>query len=139
MTGQALRNIKATKKDVRNFGLLLGGALLGGGAFLLWKERGGHVAFFICGAAFALTGLFLPAVLVPLFKVWMLLAASLNWIMTRLILGLLFYLVVTPTGLVARLFGKRFLDTRFDPGGTTETYWNRRTGKPGRERYEQQF
>ena len=51
-------------------------------------------------------------------------AFSLGWFVSRLVLTAIFLLVVTPIALVARLAGKRFLETRPEPGATS--YWLRR-------------
>jgi hypothetical protein len=137
---EAIKNIPSTKKDLRNFGLVMGVALGVIGGILLWKESSLHWVFFGCGAGMALLGLALPIVLLPLQKVWMLLAGLLGWVMSRIILSVTFYLVVTPMGLVARLFGKRFLDTRFDKGAGS--YWQVRKqedDEPIQTKYEEQF
>ena len=61
-----------------------------------------------------------------------------GWFMTRVILSLLFYLVVTPIGLIARLSGNQFLDVKMDDSQTS--YWNyRKTKKDEKEDYEKQF
>lgn len=55
-----------------------------------------------------LPALFYPCVLQPVYTSWMKVGHVLGWINTRIILGLLFYLIVLPMGLIMRLFG-------FDP------------------------
>ena len=57
-------------------------------------------------------------------KVWMCLAVVLSWFMTRVLLSLLFFLGVTPIGVLGRLFGRKFLDV--DMQDSRETYWIRR-------------
>ncbi len=47
-----------------------------------------------------------PAGLRPVYNIWMKIGHAIGWVNTRLILGLLFYLMVLPMGLVMRLFGK---------------------------------
>jgi hypothetical protein len=44
-----------------------------------------------------------------------------GWIMPRVILILLFYLIFIPIGLSGRIFGKRFLETNFDK--IEKSYW----------------
>ena len=62
----------------------------------------------------------------------------LGWIMTRLILSLLFYVVFTPIRLIPRFFGKQFLELRWDK--SKESYWNFRTNEHlKKENYEKQF
>lgn len=134
---ETLKSIKGTRKELRNFGFLIGVVLALIAALVWWKDGGGFLVLLGCGAAVVATGLVVPVALRPAYKGWMLLAAGLNWVMTRLILGVLFYLVITPIGTMSRLFGKGFLDAEFKTD--SETYWNYRKEQPGKEQYEQQF
>lgn len=45
-----------------------------------------------------------PASLRPFYKVWMKFAGILGWINTRIILGLVFFLIFVPFGIIMRLF-----------------------------------
>jgi multisubunit Na+/H+ antiporter MnhG subunit len=61
-----------------------------------------------------------------------------GFFMTRLILGVLFYLIITPIGLTAKLFGKDFIDQKINKG--KKSYWNYREQKEfSKEIYERQF
>jgi hypothetical protein len=53
---------------------------------------------------------------------WMTLAILMSWVMTRVILSVLFYLGITPMSILARLFGKDFLAIKFDRKDVT-SYW----------------
>jgi hypothetical protein len=78
-----------------------------------------------------------PRILLPLFRVWMLLAGGLLWINTRLLLGIVFFLLVLPMGILARLFGRDPMERRFDR--SAPTYWSRRPPlprEPGRYRHQ---
>jgi len=62
----------------------------------------------------------------------------LGFVMTRVILSILFYIVITPVGFVARLLGKDFLDEKIDK--SKESYWNYREQKEyDKTSTEQQF
>ena len=80
-----------------------------------------------------------PRTLKPVQKVVMAVALTIGWVMTRVILTLLYYLVLTPIGLFCRLGGKHFLDLSFrDPA--RDTYWiPRKTQVPTKEQYEVQY
>jgi hypothetical protein len=52
------------------------------------------------------------------------LALILGWFMSRVILIILFYLVITPIGLFAKLFRKRFLELKINK--SAKTYWEKR-------------
>ena len=94
------------KKELRNFGLIVGGlfALIG-----LWPLiRHGEplrVWALVLAALLVPLGLLSPAVLRPVFKVWMKIGHVMGWVNTRIILGILYFGLITPMGLVMRLFG----------------------------------
>ncbi len=60
----------------------------------------------------------------PVYLGWMKFAFVLGWINTRILLGLFFYLVVTPIGLGMRLFGKDLLDEKIER--SQASYWQKR-------------
>ena len=66
----------------------------------------------------------MPAFLKPIHKIWMGFALILGSIMTRVILSVLFYLVITPISLISRLSGKDFLDLKIDK--SIVSYWIQR-------------
>ena len=53
-----------------------------------------------------LPALFIPSALNPVYTVWMKIGHAIGWVNTRIILGILFYVLVLPMGLIMRLFGK---------------------------------
>jgi hypothetical protein len=63
--------------------------------------------------------LILPKTLRVVYETWMKIGLALGWVNTRIILGLVFYLVVFPMGLVMRLLGKDPLSQRLDKKLTT--------------------
>jgi hypothetical protein len=135
---EEIRNIKSTKKDLRNFGLAVGVVLFLIGGLLFWKERPSYPYFLGIGTFLIASGLILPGLLKPFQKVWMTLAVILGWIMTRVILSILFYLILTPTGFAARLTGARFLELKWDK--EAKSYWNLREEKAAEPKsYEKQF
>lgn len=133
-----IKGIKSTKKELRAFGLSVGGVLIAVAVVLYFFGRGNFVYFAAIGAALAVSGALLPLILLPLQKVWMSFAVVMGWFMTRVILILLFVLVLTPIGLVSRAFGKVFLDTGFDR--SSKSYWLQRDASAaGKNDYEKQF
>lgn len=135
---EEIKNIKSEKSDLRKFGVTIGLFLLILSGILFWKGRDTFEITLIFGVALCVLGLAIPVVLKPIHWIWMVLAAILGWIMTRVILSVLFYVVITPIGLFARLSGNRFLDLAWDK--SKDTYWNYRTTKQlDSEDYERQF
>lgn len=138
MIVEEIRNIKSRRKELRKFGITFGIFLGLLGGWFLWRDKEHYSYILILSVAFLLLGLVVPIVLKPVYKVWMTLAVLLGWLMTRVILSVLFYLVVTPIGLLGRLFGKDFLDLKFDRN--TDSYWIlRKESKFQRKNYENQF
>jgi len=109
------------KKEWRNFGIGVS-IILSVIAVVQWYfDSGLYLYLFITAAVLLLCALIIPIILKPLFILFSYLGFVLGWIMTRIILTILFYLVFTPIGFLMRLFGKKLLDTSFDR--TTKTYW----------------
>jgi hypothetical protein len=72
-------------------------------------------------AVFLLLGLFWRAPLAPLNRLWFRFGMILHAIVSPLVLGLIFYLVVTPTALLLRAIGKDPL--RLRPDRAAASYW----------------
>ena len=135
---EEIKNIKSEKSDLRNFGITVGIILLIISGFLFWKEKEPFQIFFAIGIILFLPAIAIPFVLKPVYWIWMIFAIILGWIMTRVILSLLFYVLFTSIGLTLRLFGKQFLELRWDK--SKESYWNFRTNEHlKKENYEKQF
>lgn len=88
------------RKQLVSFGVIMAVAAL----FFGWLYS--LMILTVIGVAFALAAIAAPRALVPLYRPWMRLAEGLGWINTRILLSLIFYLVVTPIGLVMRLLGR---------------------------------
>jgi hypothetical protein len=73
------------------------------------------------GGILLLSGIFIPKNLKDIYKVWMGFAFGLGWIVSRIILTILFVFILTPLGLFAKLFGKEFLDLNFNK--EKSSYW----------------
>ena len=134
---EEIKNIKSEKSDLRKFGITIGVILLIIAGFLFWKEKESFQILLTFGVTFCILGIAIPFILKPIYWVWMIFATILGWIMTRVILSLLFYMILTPIGLISRLFGKQFLELKWNK--TDSTYWNYRSKRLNRESYEKQF
>ena len=112
--------------EVKKFGLLFAAICAGLSLFLLFKGNDLWVLSAAGAVFFLVTGLVAQPVLQPVYTVWMKFAHVLAWINTRILLGLFFYLVLTPVGVVMRLLGKDLLDKKIDRAAPT--YWVKREG-----------
>jgi Saxitoxin biosynthesis operon protein SxtJ len=118
-----------TRRQLRDFGLLVGGIFGVIGLWpLLWRQQSPRLWAVTLAVVLVLPALVAPRVLTPAYRAWMKLAEVLAWINTRIVLGVVFYGVVTPIGLVMRLAGHDPMRRRFDQGG--ESYRVRCTPRP---------
>jgi hypothetical protein len=135
---EEIKRIKSDRKDLRNFGITMGIALGVIGGLLLWRDKPSYFYCVIAAVAFLLSGFVFPAVLKPFQKVWMAISILMGWFMTRVILIVLFYGILTPIGLIGRLCGKDFLDIKLHKN--TPSYWVPRDKQEyDKKSYEQQF
>ena len=75
--------------------------------------------------AFGLAAAAAPSILAPLNRIWLKIGLALHKVTTPLIMGLLFFLVVTPIGLIMRATGKDILRLKRSP--EEKSYWIDRT------------
>tara|TARA_B100002052_G_scaffold168239_1_gene153162 strand:- start:260 stop:673 length:414 start_codon:yes stop_codon:yes gene_type:complete len=135
---EEIKNVKTGKEDIRDFGVTIGIILLIVTGFLFYKEKDSfQLSFFIAGSFISL-GFLIPIILKPIYLVWMIFAVILGWFMTRLILSLLFFLVITPIGIVLKIMGKDLLELKKQV--VQGSYWNMRDpNKEQDQNYEKQF
>ncbi len=109
-----------SRKTLRDFGLLLGGALL---VYCVWPWlRWGEPVRLWAGGVGALLGgmgLIVPEVLKYPYKGWMVLGHALGWVNTRIILGIVFYGVVTPMGVIMKMKGRDAMHRNIDSEAST--------------------
>ncbi len=92
----------------------------------------------VVAAFFAGSALTMPSVLAPLNKLWFRFGLLLHKIVNPLVMGLLFFVTVTPIGLLMRALGKTPLQLSFDKNA--DTYWIPRTPPgPAAETMKRQF
>jgi hypothetical protein len=93
--------------QLRSFGLTVGGIFAGIGVWplLIHNAEPRWWSLIIAGALLLPAAIYPHSLLWP-YKGWMMIGHILGWINTRIILGLVFYGVVTPIGLVRRWLGK---------------------------------
>ena len=117
-----------TAADGRRFGLTVGGAFLAIAAFFWWRDHPTRAAVVAAlGGALALAGLAIPARLGPVFRGWMRFGHAISRVTTPIFLGIVYFLVILPFGVVRRALGKNAL-TRAQ---TAAGYWVSRNPIPG--------
>lgn len=120
---------RLTVQELRRFGFTVAIPLALLAGLGVWR---GHTLFpsALGGLAFALgvLALLTPRFLRPVHKHWMQMAYALGWFNTRVLLGLVYFFVMTPIGMVMRLLGRDPLDRRLRD---RPSYWVERTRRPG--------
>lgn len=111
--------------DLRKFGRVMAGALAVVTLVVLWRSGWSQTPWVeglgITAALFLTFSIVWPNALAPLEWAWMKLTMVLNYVMTRVLLTLVYFLAVTPIGLIFKLLRKDLLGKRFDPKAST--YW----------------
>ncbi len=79
----------------------------------------------VFGSFLLIFGLVNPKLLRSIYKIWMGFAFALGWVISRIILTILFYLILTPIGTLAKVFGKKFLNVNFN--NKAKSYWMAKT------------
>jgi hypothetical protein len=133
-----LKKLRTGARDLRKFGLIVGGAFILLGLLLLLRHRSSYVVFCGTGALLMAFGVIWPRALKYVYIAWMALAFTLGFVMSNVILTLFFFLFVTPIGLLARLFQKDFLARKWDKRAAS--YWiQHRSEVKAVNTYERQF
>ena len=106
----------------RQFGRAVGTVCLLIGAWLTWRASSSIIGSILLavGSALVVLGVVYPRALVHPNHYWMKMAEGLSFVSTRVILGFVFFGVVTPLGVIMRLTGWDPLGRR---GGSRPSYW----------------
>ena len=126
---------RLSASEGRRFGATVGGAFLVLAAVLFWRGREtAAIVGAVAGAALLAAAMVIPSRLGPLRRAWMGLALAISKVTTPMLMAVIYFVIVTPIGLVLRLVGR-------DPlarSRQAESCWVRR-GRPGRSDMMRQF
>jgi len=124
MLKDELKLIDKSDEAVKKTGLTLGVVLILIALLLWYLGKSSFTYFSITGGLFVILAIVAIPVLRPFHKLWMMLALLMGFVMSRVILTILYYLVLTPIGLVAKIVGKKFMPLGFDKNAST--FWEKR-------------
>lgn len=132
-------NKNPTSRELKAFGVLFAVlfSLLGA---LFWWQAGWQTAALVVwkSAAFVLIAFVLaPQVRRPIYLAWSYALYPIGYVITLVLMGVAYYLVITPTGLLMRLFGRDPISRKFQPDAAS--YWIRRKEDASLDRYFRQF
>ncbi len=112
-----------TRLELRKYGLIMFAAFAVITVVFLFRGKSSWIYTAIPSFLFLFFGLVFPKVLAPVEKLWMKLAGLMGFVMTNVLLTLVFVLAVIPTGLILRLLGKSQIRKGFKPGSSSSSYW----------------
>ena len=119
----------------RSFGLTFAIVFVIIGLYPLWHDENIRLWSCIVGLIFLFFSFFLSNVLILPNKLWFKFGIFLGGIVAPIVMIFIFFLTVTPTGIIMRLFGKDLLRKKFDK--SKESYWIER--KESLDSMENQF
>ena len=103
-------------KQLRKFGLMVGGIFCAIGLWPAIIRQNPRLWALAVGVLLLIPALIVPRSLGPVYRVWMMVGEILGWINTRILLGVVFYGLITPMGLIRRRFGDNAMHRAFGPG-----------------------
>lgn len=119
-------DLDTSKKSLRKFGYTVGSVFILITAWLVFKNYAEFLQYILASIAIFLIvfALLSPMLLQKIYRVWMTIAFTMGWFVSRVLLGILFYAVITPIGIIARISGKDFLNLKKQKN--QQSYWIRR-------------
>ena len=135
-----LSRLEQDNRSLRKFAGVISSALIFISLLVFFWGSVPERAYWLAGTAMILLllGLPFPQLIRPLHSFWMGLALFIGYFMSRLLLSLLFFIVISPISLIMRLFGKDILKQKINKN--KDSYWIKRNIKErSAEDYERQF
>ena len=115
--------------DGRQFGLTVGGAFLALAGVFWWRNRPtGALVAGTLGGLLVLAGIAVPAQLGPVYRAWMGLALAMSKVTTPIFMGIIYFLVLTPIGVLRRTIG----GNPMRQAGNASSTWISRDATTGR-------
>jgi predicted Co/Zn/Cd cation transporter (cation efflux family) len=108
------------RTHLRHFGLIVGGIFAAIGLWpMVVRAQSPRLWVVALGVALVIPALLMPESLRLAYRGWMAVGEVLGWINTRVILGAVFFALITPIAVVMRAAGRDPLRRRVQPGATT--------------------
>ena len=125
-------------KQARKTALIVAAVLALISVWNIYRGRFTVVAVFgAIAVLLTMIGLFVPVAARGFHRLWMGIAGVLGYVNSRILLTILYYLLLTPYGLISRVFGRDPLDRR---GASRDTYWvKRESTRQTQQQFERLF
>jgi len=120
----SIKNLKPKSKDLRIFSLILLTILFVLIFFSYSKQNPFFIKVCFLGSMIVMIGIIKPKLIEPIYFVWMLLGTMMGWILSRIWLSAIYFIIISPISLIMKLLNKTYIKTRLDKN--VNTYWNNR-------------
>jgi Saxitoxin biosynthesis operon protein SxtJ len=132
-------NWNPSRKELRVFSLLLVafGVIVAGALYQRLESDAPAITVLVITSAIGLLGIVLPNCVRLVYVVWMGLAFPVGWIVSHTMMLAVFFLVVTPIGLVMRMCGRDPMQRQINR--KAKTYWITRSPQTDMKNYFRQF
>ncbi len=132
-------NKNPSRKELAWFGLMFLAFFGLVGGVVWWRLQAHTVAYGLWGAAAVIVAAYyaVPSLQRPIYLGWLYAAFPIGWVVSHVVMGVIYYLVLTPFALVFRLIGRDALERRIDKGA--KTYWVEHKTGADPQRYFKQF
>ena len=138
MFSKFIVEINISKTNIRHFGIIIGLIFFTISSIYLWKYNTFNIYYIILGILIILIGYISPNILKPIYYIWMLLGNIMGWLITNILLCILYYIVIGSIALILRICGKKLLELNWDK--SKESYWNYKSSVSiDKDTYEKQF
>ena len=122
-----LNSTEFTVSDGRKFAFPVGTAFFVLAGILWWREHETAMRVMLgLGGTLYVLGATIPGKLGPVYRGWMRMALAISKVTTPIFMGLVYFVVLTPTGLIMRLVGRKPMVHELEDGG----FWKSTAGHP---------
>lgn len=131
-----LSSIDEKRKELRNFGFIIGFIFTGIGLFPLIKGNDINNYFFAAGLILLVFAALLPSLLSPFYRVWMRIGHLLGKVNSFILMSIIFYFIVTPMKVLLLIFSKQ---KKFSYRLNSQSNWIKRKSEDFKDTMRRQF
>jgi len=136
-----IKNIEIKQKSIREFGIVIGVFLLLLSSYIYLNNNDLRLFIIINspGLIIFILSFLWPSLIIPLYKIWMSIAIIIGGVVSRIILLMLYYGILTPIGIFLKIIGKDLLNQKLNPE-KEKTYWvEKDLSNLDKEKYKKMF
>jgi len=134
-----LKNLANKTNEIKKFGIIIGIIFTAVSVLMIVRQNINFWIFALLALIFLITGICYPLLLKPVFLIWWFISRIINYIISRLVLTVIFYIIITPIGLISRNVNRSKYSS-FTIDKSCRSYWQKKISyKFNQKKYEKQF